>query len=236
MADPALATQLATPLAAPFGAGVAAGLGVAIPLGPIAVLIVDTGLRRGWRPAAAAGLGAGTADLAFAAVAVVAGGVVATALAPALVPLRIAAAALLGGIAVRGLAGIRRRPAVDASPAGDASGLAADGTGPSLRRTWATLVGLTAVNPTTLVYFAALAVGLPALGGSAAGALAFVVGVGISSAAWQLVLASAGALLRRRLPARARVATALVGNAVILVLAASVLIAAVAGTDGARAG
>lgn len=225
-------TFASAPLATPFAAGIVAGLGVAVPLGPIAVLIVETGLRRGWRPAAAAGLGAGTVDLAFAAVAVSAGAIVAAALEPLLVPLRIAAALLLVAIALRGLAGIRRRSGPDASHAGDASVTAADGTGPSLGRTWLTLVGLTAVNPTTLVYFAALAVGLPALGDSTGARLAFVVGAGLASVGWQLVLATAGALLRRRLAPRARVATALAGNVVILVLAAGILRGALAGTAG----
>ena len=45
------------PLAA-LGAGIVAGLGVAVPLGPIGILILETALRRGWGHGAAAGMGA----------------------------------------------------------------------------------------------------------------------------------------------------------------------------------
>jgi arginine exporter protein ArgO len=102
----------------------------------------------------------------------------------------------------------------------------------SLPRTYATVVALTAVNPMTLLYFAALAVGLPALGGAAEGRIAFVAGVGLASAGWQLVLASVGALLHRRLPGRARLATGVAGNVVILLLAANILRAVLAGGAG----
>lgn len=50
-------------------AGVAAGLGIAVPVGAIAVLILDLGARRGFLPAFAAGSGAATADLLYASLA-----------------------------------------------------------------------------------------------------------------------------------------------------------------------
>ena len=57
-----------------FLIGAAAGYGIAIPVGPIAVLIVRTGLRRGFRVAAAAGAGTATVDLVYATIALVVGG------------------------------------------------------------------------------------------------------------------------------------------------------------------
>jgi threonine/homoserine/homoserine lactone efflux protein len=56
-----------------FLAGVAAGLGIAVPVGAIAILIVETGLRRGFRLGAAAGAGAATVDGIYALVAAVFG-------------------------------------------------------------------------------------------------------------------------------------------------------------------
>ena len=41
-----------------FWEGVLAGYGIAIPVGAIAILIVDLGLRRGFQPAFMAGAGA----------------------------------------------------------------------------------------------------------------------------------------------------------------------------------
>ena len=62
--------------------GMAAAYGIAIPVGPIAVLILRTGVSRGLRAAAAAGAGAATADLIFATSAMVFGAAVSGFLAP----------------------------------------------------------------------------------------------------------------------------------------------------------
>ena len=66
----------------PLVAGLVAGWGVAIPLGAIGVMIVDLGMRGGFRPAAAAAAGVATADFLYAAVAAAAGAAVAAVLAP----------------------------------------------------------------------------------------------------------------------------------------------------------
>ncbi|HUH07602.1 MAG TPA: LysE family transporter [Egibacteraceae bacterium] len=79
-------------LAAAAVAGAVAGWGIAIPLGPVGVLIVETGLRHGYRIAFAAGLGAATADLIYASAAAVGGLALAELLQPAARPLR-----LIGG-------------------------------------------------------------------------------------------------------------------------------------------
>ena len=92
----------------------------------------------------------------------------------------------------------------------------------SPRRAYATFLGLTAVNPTTVVYFAALTTG-----GSAAGAVtstvdgaAFVVGAFAASATWQLVIAGAGHGAGRALTGpRGRRWSAIVGGAIVIVLA-----------------
>jgi arginine exporter protein ArgO len=87
-------------------------------------------------------------------------------------------------------------------------------------RLYARFLGLTAVNPTTVVYFAALIAGLPAVASAPAGGkLVFVVAVGLASLSWQLVLAGSGAALHHRLPAGARLWTAVAGNALVLGLA-----------------
>ena len=62
--------------------GVVAGLGIAVPVGAIAVLIIDLGMRQGFGRAVPAAMGAASADLIYAAVAAVAGIAVAAALAP----------------------------------------------------------------------------------------------------------------------------------------------------------
>jgi arginine exporter protein ArgO len=92
----------------PLVAGLLAGWGVAIPLGALGVMIVDLGMRGGFRPAAAAAAGVAAADLLYAAVAAAAGAAVAGALAPHEHALRLVAAAVLAAIALVGLRAARR--------------------------------------------------------------------------------------------------------------------------------
>ena len=63
-------------------AGIAAGLAVAVPIGAIGILIIEAGLRRGFRAAAAAGAGAATVDGLYATTAAVFGGAVAALVEP----------------------------------------------------------------------------------------------------------------------------------------------------------
>jgi threonine/homoserine/homoserine lactone efflux protein len=191
----------------PLAAGLLAGWGVAIPLGAIGVMVVDLGMRSGLRPASAAAAGVATADLLYAAVAAVAGAAVAGALAPHAHALRLGSAAVLAGIAMLGLGALRDRAARGASP-------------PPSGRLFLRFVALTSINPVTVAYFAALIAGLPAVASAPVEAKAlFVAGAGAASLSWQLALAGAGAALHRRLPASARMYTALAGNAIVLALA-----------------
>ena len=98
-------------MSAAFLAGVIAGYGVAIPVGAIAVLIVDAGLRRspGLRVALAAGAGTATADGVYALIAAVAGAAVARLIGPVEVELRWLSVVVLVVIAVRGLLGSATR-------------------------------------------------------------------------------------------------------------------------------
>jgi len=204
-------------------AGILAGYGIAIPVGPIAVLIFDTGLRRGLRAAAAAGAGAASADGFYATLAGIAGAAVAWLLTPVVVPARLLGAAFLAFMAARSLAAATRPPQQTASasgpPAADSSQTAAAGTTPpaggDALRTYLLFLGLTIVNPMTFLYFGALMLGLsPAVGSE--GRLLFATGAFGASLSWQLLLASAGSLLHGHLPPRARAATRIVGAFIIL--------------------
>ena len=93
-------------------AGIVAGLAVAVPLGAIGVLIVDLGIRGGFRPAFLAGLGTATADGLYAIVAAAAGAAVGALLSPAQ-HIRLVAAGVLAAVAIVGLLALRR-PAASA--------------------------------------------------------------------------------------------------------------------------
>lgn len=206
-----------------FLAGAAAGFGIAIPVGAIAILIVETGLRRGFRLAAAAGAGAATVDGVYALVAAAFGAALAAVLAPWERPLRVLAVAVLVAIAIRGLLGLRAltRPVAPGGPPIQPDVEAAE-RGGSAVRTYGVFVALTLLNPVTVTYFAALILGLGSTGAGPAEKAAFVVGAFLASLAWQMVLAAVGAFLHRRLSVRLRAAVILLGNAIILAFAIAI--------------
>ncbi len=190
--------------------GALAGYAVAIPVGAIAVLIIETAVRRGFRAGFAAGAGAATADGIYATLAIVGGAVIAGSVAPLRSPISVISAIVLFAIAGRGLALLarpareRRQGAPIEAPAG----------APTAVGTYGRFVGLTLVNPMTVVYFAAVVLGLPSLGGTAE-RVVFAVAAFFASLSWQTLLAAFGAFLHHRLPPSAALATSLAGNLII---------------------
>ena len=215
---------------AAFVAGALAGYAIAIPVGAIAILIVETGVRRGFQAAAAAGSGAATADFIYATLAMAGGTAVAPIIAPWSVPLRVAAIVFLLFLGVRGLVRIAREQRGSAIGAGSSPSAAppSAATGPGAAATYARFLGLTLLNPATVVYFAALVLALPSLGADPFARPAFVVGAFVASISWQTVLAAVGAVAHHRLPARFQVGISVLGNLMIcgfaVVLAKSVLL------------
>jgi threonine/homoserine/homoserine lactone efflux protein len=185
--------------------GIVAGYAIAIPVGPIAVLILRTGMREGLPAALAAGAGTATADLIYATVAMLAGPALASLLAPVLLPARLIAAAMLLVLAARQLRGV------------DFSGAPTEPA--RTGRTYATVLALTLLNPATVIYFASLTIGLPAISTEPAARVAFVVGAGLASLSWQWLLAGAGAFLHGRVPPRLAAWTGVASSAIIAVLA-----------------
>jgi arginine exporter protein ArgO len=92
----------------------------------------------------------------------------------------------------------------------------------SLRRTYLQFVALTIVNPATVIYFAALILGLPAVGSGSGEKLVFVIAAGIASLAWQLLIATAGSLLHHRVSARVTELLSLVGYGIVLLIAVNI--------------
>lgn len=202
----------------PFLDGLLAGYGIAIPVGAIAVLIVDTGLQRGFRGAFLAGTGAASADLVYALIAVLAGEQVGTRLAPHSQTLQFASAAVLILIGAAGLRRVgRRMPAKLES----AEPVAKE----SLPSIYFRFFGLTLMNPQTIAYFAALILGRDA-GDilTASGQVSFVIAAALASWSWQSLLALVGAVARRRLkPSFHRIA-GILGNSLVLAFGVRILV------------
>jgi arginine exporter protein ArgO len=197
--------------------GVLAGYGIAIPVGAIAVLIVTTGMRCGFPCASSAGTGAATADLVYALVAVIAGVAVAGALEPWAHSIRMASAGVLIAIAVAGLVGFRRPGKTTVDQVVVRRG--------ELLLTYVRFLGLTIINPLTVVYFASIVLGTTAgTDRTASEMVVFAGGAFAASLSWQLLLAGIGAVAHRGLSARVQTVASVIGNVFILGLAVRILL------------
>lgn len=206
-------------------AGLLAGWGIAVPVGAVAAYLVSLTARTGPRVGAAAALGVASADGIYALAAVL-GGVALTGVISAIAtPLRwisVIVLAFLGGrIIWSAVSDHRARTELaDTAPV----------TRPG--RAYATLLGITLLNPQTILYFAALVVGstaTAALGGTGSAWLngaVFVLAAFAASASWQLLLVGGGVALGRTLTgSTGRLVTGLVSGALIIAFALALLLA-----------
>jgi threonine/homoserine/homoserine lactone efflux protein len=194
--------------------GLVTGLAIAMQIGAISLLLIETAVAGGTAAAVAAGMGVATVDLAFGGVAAVTGGAAGAALTRHEDAIRIVAAIVLAAIAIWGVIGVlRRRGAPEPAAAPPAHGH------------YTRFVAMTAANPLTIASFAAVAAATAPTG--AAAAIAFVAGIGAGSALWHLVLALGAGQARRWITGRARDAVALGGRVVVLAIAAHLALTAV---------
>ncbi|SFB58279.1 Arginine exporter protein ArgO [Amycolatopsis marina] len=194
-------------------AGLLAGYGIALPVGAIGSYLVALTARTSLRVGCAAALGVASADGLYALAAVVGGGAVAGLLAPVAAQFRIASAVVLLGLATW--------TAVTAVRAYREQGTVRAPATPGAWRAYAGLLGLTLLNPATIVYFTALVVGNShSVAASPPARMVFVVAAFTASASWQLALAGGGALLGRLLTGpRGRLLTGLASGVLIGALA-----------------
>lgn len=235
-------------------AGLLAGYGIAIPVGAVATYLLALTARTSLKTGAAAALGVATADGLYALAAALGGTALARAIQPIMVQLRWASVLVLLALAAKtATAAIsrhrahhthRNNAAAAATPSAPAvpghthsvgqAQLAVIGTSGSnddrarqmdLSRAYAGLLGITLLNPTTVIYFAALVVGsqTTATPDRFKQAL-FVLGAFAASASWQLLLAAGGALLGKALTGdRGKLLTALASSILITFLAVRLL-------------
>ncbi|MFH8370989.1 LysE family transporter [Streptomyces sp. NPDC018031] len=203
-------------------AGLLAGYGIAVPVGAVATHLVALTARTSLRIGACAALGVATADGLYALLAAFGGSALTRLIEPVMLPLRCLSALVLVALAVRGgVAAVRRHrsPRAAGRP---------DGAAPGPLRAYLSLLGITLMNPTTLVYFGALVLGSRTtedFGPLEHGV--FVLAAFVASASWQLLLAGGGALLGRALTgSRGRLVTALASSALITALAVHLLVSA----------
>ena len=199
-----------------FLSGIVAGYGIAIPVGPIAILILELGLRRGFWIALSAGAGAASADLIYATIAVVAGTFLVSVLAPYASALRVASA--LGLMAMGAWLLYQGRKRSDSTDRLRFSTTGRLGT-------YGMVLGLTLLNPITVTYFTTLILGMGAGSSqSSMSAILFISGAFLASLSWQSLLALISGMAHKRLPAKVQVVSFAIGNVVIMALGVAILL------------
>lgn len=203
-------------------AGLLAGYGIAVPVGAVATYLVALTARTSLKIGTCAALGVATADGLYALIAALGGAALVPAIEPVMVPLRWVSALVLIVLAARsGVTAISQYRTRQATPRTDEVPL-------NPARAYMGLLGITMMNPMTVIYFAALVLGSqsPAAPDRLEQAV-FVLAAFAASASWQLLLAGGGVLLGRTLTgSRGRLVTALASSALIVALAAHLLTSA----------
>jgi arginine exporter protein ArgO len=175
-----------------FIAGTVAGLAVAMPIGAVGTYLVGLGARERIPVAAAAALGVASVDGGYAVIAVLGGAGLQVVLSEVSGWLEWIAASVLVVVSIRTVLLAVRRYRGNGDTVGRQRYL-------TPARAYLSLVALTAVNPATLITFAAVAVGRSTSeGGSTLPVVAwFAIGAFTASAIWQLLLTGGGNLLGR---------------------------------------
>ena len=199
-----------------FLSGLAAGYGISVPVGPIAILILELGIRRGIRIALVAGIGVASAIMVYATGAAFASAFLVAALAPFTSVLRYGSGLIL--IAIGGWLLYHERNLSNRSAR---SRLGAT----SSVSTYLMFLWLALLNPIIATYFVTLILGMStSLLQSTLSAVLFVFGVFLAALSWHSLLASIAGLARKRLPEKAQAVTFAVGNFVIIAFGIVILL------------
>jgi threonine/homoserine/homoserine lactone efflux protein len=202
-----------------FGAGFIAGLALAIPLGPMAILLIGTTLRSGRGVGSFGALAMATVDACYAAIVFAFGNLVITALSQWVFPLRILGSAILVVIAVK--IWLDSRKPLEPAASRESS------LTHSRALTFAKFFGLTIINPATAFYFVGITPSVSSLSSSqglAIGFLVFAGGVFFGSLIWQLTLVQMGSLTAKFTDRKVQNQIQKFGAILILLLAAGLLL------------
>ncbi|WP_373063339.1 LysE family translocator [Zavarzinia sp.] len=179
-----------------FASAFALGFFIAMPVGPISLLILKRTVAEGVPVGVATGLGAATADALYAACAAFGLSAVTAVLVDEARLLGLIGGATLVWLGIGGIRAAGRRIALpEAAAAAPARG--------AVLPAYVSAVGLTLTNPLTIISFAGAfaGIGLAAAGGALAAGTT-VVGLALGSAIWQLTIVAAAGGARRFLRPR----------------------------------
>jgi threonine/homoserine/homoserine lactone efflux protein len=205
-----------------FVIGFFAGLALAIPVGPMAIMLINTTLEKGWRTGVAGASAMATVDFLYALTVFLLGHAVSSffatwgqllSLLGAGVLLWLGAATLLRNLR------LMRSASEDVTDSKYAS---------TPLKTFFVFAGATILNPPTALYFLGIAPSVAQIetDNFLLSALVFALGVYVGSVIWQQALALAGTTLRKFAQKKIRVFFGLLGGALIITLAVALAIRA----------
>jgi threonine/homoserine/homoserine lactone efflux protein len=204
--------------------GVTAGFSLAIPLGPMALLLITTTLTRGWKHGIAGGLAMASVDFAYAFIVFGLGSQVGKFMSEWGTALTWVGAGILAVVGGRILwSSIQKLK--DAATAGTS----ADAVAGSVLKTWAKFAAATSVNPPTALFFLAISPSIALIDDQAMGiaaenpwftALVFAAAVFVASLVWQQAIAAAAFFTRKVTSPVFQVWTGVVGGVLIMSMAA----------------
>ena len=202
-----------------FITGLVAGIALAIPLGPMAILLISTTIKHGRGIGVFGALAMASVDFSYAALVFAFGNAVVTSLSQFVLPMRLVGSAILVFVAIRIFLEARRSakleaPALENSPA-------------SRFKTYAKFFGLTVLNPATAFYFVGITPSVAVMAGansSGFGVLEFAIGVFIGSVVWQLSLVFAAHLTAKFTDVKVQHRIQYAGALLILALAVGLLL------------
>lgn len=202
-----------------FGLGFLAGLALAIPLGPMALMLISTTVSKGWRYGVVGGAGMALVDFLYALAVFFLGSAIVGLLAEfqnALVVLGAMILIALGLITAYKNFREFQKPTHSPIKSLDRN---------SLLGTLGVFMAATVVNPPTALYFLAITPSVSSLAHDGwVSALIFAAGVLLGSGIWQQLIALGGMGLRRFTQSRARAVIGIIGGSLIVVLAIGLMI------------
>jgi threonine/homoserine/homoserine lactone efflux protein len=204
-----------------FSIGFLAGLALAIPVGPMAIMLVNTTISRGWRHGASGALGMASVDFGYALLVFLAGRLIHSWLSDYGVWLGVGGALILLFLGAQTLI---RNLRLLGKPGSELSGSVG---GKTIFGTYSIFVGATVMNPPTALYFLAIAPNLSGLSSEVFAPLVFALGVFIGSLIWQEGLALAGIGLRQITSNRIRPWIGAIGGLLIIALAVKIAVDAI---------
>ena len=190
-----------------FAIGFIAGLALAIPMGPMAIMLLGTSLERGWRHGAIGGFAMANVDFAYALTVAFLGAALGAFFSEWSLTLSLLGSLILLALGVQTIRRNLHAKSLETRAAASSGGLL---------KTYLTFAAATVINPPTAIYFLSIAPSVSSKVELGFSALTFAAGVLLGSGIWQESLAILGHSMRRFTDEKLRVRIGVLGGSLIV--------------------